>query len=264
MTMQPYYRDELVTLYHGDARTIVPALYGDLPWGACECVVVDPPWDDPALMTWVKETVAAEYESMLVFTDPRRIGEPLTIFGPPAWVFTWDTMNTWSMSPRQPVQQSRFALWYGEHYDRDAQLWGAAPPARNHPTTKQTPLAGRRLTDCYRQSLRWLHNPSAGTGSAGTERFTQRQGLAAYRHAKPVDWLRCLIGNTSTGAVIDPFAGSGAALVAAKAIGRPAIGVELDEACCDVIARRLSHGEPQREPEPDQPPDQFGMFGDAA
>ena len=61
------------------------------------------------------------------------------------------------------------------------------------------------------------------------------------RHAKPVPWVECLIGNTSTGLVVDPFAGSGTSLVAARNLARPAIGFEIDEETAEFAARRLSH-----------------------
>jgi site-specific DNA-methyltransferase (adenine-specific) len=92
----------------------------------------------------------------------------------------------------------------------------------------------------WRESLRWLHYPGAGAGSTGTERFRERQGLAGMRHAKPVAWVRCMLGCATTGAVLDPFAGSGTTLLAAQALGRQAVGIELDRECCELAAARLA------------------------
>ena len=58
---------------------------------------------------------------------------------------------------------------------------------------------------------------------------------------KPVRLMSwCLQRFDTTGLVLDPYMGSGTTLVAAKALGRQAIGIEIEERYCEIAAKRLS------------------------
>ena len=71
---------------------------------------------------------------------------------------------------------------------------------------------------------------------AGTHRDSQ------YLYCAIEDAVVDLATETPGGTVLDPMAGSGSTLVAARDSGRTAIGVEISERYAEVAARRLDQG----------------------
>jgi site-specific DNA-methyltransferase (adenine-specific) len=65
------------------------------------------------------------------------------------------------------------------------------------------------------------------------------QGTAYHPTQKPVALMAWVLSKCPDGTVLDPYAGAGPTLVAAKSMGRRAIGVEMAEHYCERAANRL-------------------------
>jgi len=59
---------------------------------------------------------------------------------------------------------------------------------------------------------------------------------------KPIDLVGRMIRESGATRVLDPFCGSGTTLEAAKLIGVPAVGIEIEERWCEVAAERMAQG----------------------
>ena len=120
------------------------------------------------------------------------------------------------------------------------------PVARNVPrfrvefawafqTADPCPLAWRELDTLYS-----IPSPNAGCVSSG-ERYTNPDGRATHPAQKPITLMQELLA-LGGDLVLDPFAGTGTTLHAAKNLGRKAIGIEIEERYCEIAARRLDQG----------------------
>ena len=74
--------------------------------------------------------------------------------------------------------------------------------------------------------------------------WTWNKENGAHPTQKPVGLVAKLIRlfGDEGGTVLDPFAGSGTSLLAARDCGCKAIGIEREEKYCEIAARRLSQG----------------------
>jgi site-specific DNA-methyltransferase (adenine-specific) len=66
-----------------------------------------------------------------------------------------------------------------------------------------------------------------------------REPMPDHPSPKPLAVMLWVVGRLPGVTVLDPFAGSGTTLVAAKSLGRKAIGIEIEERYCEVAANRL-------------------------
>ena len=215
---EPYYSDDAVTLYHGDC------LEHPEWWTGADVLVTDPPYgrawrqgDTDTGRGWSDNShdgILGDFGTMV-----RDLA--LTLWTGPAVVFG-DLMLTPPAGAQQvliyakPVGSGVRGAVGG--YRRDAE----AIYLIGHPAG----LGGRSSV------LRTLVANGGGPGSPA--------GKHGHPHSKPLDVMEALVHHAPPGTIADPFAGSGSTLVAAKALGRNAVGVELEEHYCEIAARRLS------------------------
>lgn len=109
-------------------------------------------------------------------------------------------------------------------------------------------ISARNLNGMTRGPLgfcNWLAVVVAGkkppTGWNAFE-FSVRGKMPDHPSPKPIEFMRRIVERlTNPGqSILDPFAGSGTTLVAAKQMGLQAVGIEREEKYCEIAARRLS------------------------
>lgn len=91
---------------------------------------------------------------------------------------------------------------------------------------------------CGRPSERIVDVSRAGA-QENTDGRNGRKVADIERVATTLGWSDCGHDNWRTGIVLDPFAGSGTTLEAAQAVGRHAIGIDLDPRNADLARSRV-------------------------
>lgn len=207
----PYYRDDHVTLWHGDC------LEHPEWWTDADVLVTDPPYGVPG----------------------GRVGSH---YGKRAQVHpnaAWDSLD---------ARNAALDLWG----DRPRAVFGS--PLAHSPGHRGVPVIWEKGDDPGMGDPAWPFGPSyeviwiAGEGWRGkrrssilrSPRLTSDARTIGHPTPKPIPLMEVLISYAPPGIIADPFAGSGSTLVAAKALGRRAVGVELEEKYCAIAARRLS------------------------
>lgn len=220
--MKPYYEHGGVTIYHGDCREVLPSL------GVCaDLVVADPPYFFP-VQTYV-EARGAKYRKML--------GELSVLSG-----YLSDTFATIAECLRLGASQYVFCDAKSYPLMHDA-LFPHAAHVRLLIWDKIVSYNGYTWRHQH-ELIAWAEGEGAPRVPTGDGDILKERGVLQkdrlHPAEKPSALLARMIAKHESAAVLDPFTGSGSSLVAAKSLGRQAIGIEIEERYCEIAARRLS------------------------
>lgn len=217
--MKPYYEDELVTLWHGDCLKVTE-------WLAADVLVTDPPYG----VAW--ESKHGDNRG----PKSRRSTTKAAIAGDSSPAVRDAALAAWGKRP---------ALVFGS--------WRVPRPDRVHGLliwNKQGAYSAlcraaffTNHEEVYALGSEWpIPEKPLRSVITTTEHRSHHTAEVGHPTPKPLGLMETLIGACPPGLIADPFTGSGSTLVAAKRLGRRAIGVELDERYCEIAARRLDQG----------------------
>ena len=242
--MTPYYQDESVCIYHGDCLEVFAA--GVLP--KMDHAIFDPPYSE-----WVhdKSRMGAK----------RSVGDKENRFADGGFSRQKDI----GFAALDEDTREKVAAWIGGHVSRwslafcdveSSHLWrdafvdfgldyvrtGAWVKVGGTPQfTGDRPAAGFEAITIAHAKGRKRWN-GGGAHAVWTVPIVRVERV--HTTQKPEELMAQLLAQfTDPGdAIIDPFMGSGTTLVAAKRLGRKAIGIERERKYCDLAIERLAQG----------------------
>ena len=200
---KPYYQDDACTIYHGDCRDILPLL------PKVDLVLTDPPY------------------------GIGRDGKPKSTSshgGHKGYAFGgWDKEAPSEDTLRLVLGAANDSIFWGANYYPS--VFNSSPGWLLWDKGQRIDQADGELAFSTRKGpLRiFILN-----------RVALAQDGAVHPTQKPEALMRwCLNFFPNAQTILDPFMGSGTTLLAAKNLGRKAIGIELSKEYCDIAIKRL-------------------------
>jgi DNA modification methylase len=218
----PYYQDESVCIYHGDCREVLPflpktdLLLTDPPYGIGEARGKNRSRGTPKgrQTTGIPNVAARDYGTTDWDDEPA-----------PSWLIQWLMERT-----------THQVIFGGNFYALPpASCWLVWDKDNADTDFADCELAWTNLRKAVRRlRYRWngmLQEPGC------------RKEVRVHPAQKPEAVMRWALMQAPDGCnVFDPFMGSGTTLVAAKRLGRKAIGIERERNYCDLAIERLAQG----------------------
>lgn len=245
--MKPYFQDERITIYHGDALTILP----QLPRDSVDAIITDPPYSSGGFTRSDKNADPSEkyVQHGTAIVRPSFSGDNRDQRSWTAWATLWLsealciakegayclTFSDWRMLPSATdAFQGAGFVWRG------LIAWDKTEGSR-------APHCGYFRHQC--EYIVWGTRGQTiiaehGGPWPGCFRCSVKQNDKHHMTGKPTELMNRLVECVAPGGLIlDPFAGSGTTLLAASQRGRQAIGIEKEEAYCEIAAKRCQQGE---------------------
>lgn len=219
---KPYYSEDGIVIYHADCREILPHVTAD-------CVVTDPPYgigDKPMIDL------------------PGRGGSGNNTYHPPSeWDDCIDPKWCSAVCAASPV-----VAWFGHWRKREEVADAMTHPLRAEIVWAKDCHVGPPCPLAMRDERIWLFSENGIIGrrfetTVWDEPIIPTWERKEHKNEKPLRLLKRLLAWLPLGSVLDPFMGSGTTLVAAKRLGRRAIGIEIEERYCEIAVRRLAQKE---------------------
>lgn len=216
--VKPYYQDDLVTLFHGDCLEVTE-------WLEADVLVTDPPYGVDVSQYGMDNNPKKRREQTARSVikndgDTEARDAALALWGTkPAIVF-----GSWRRPRPENVRQR--LIWY------KSKASPGISSAPWYPADEEIYVMGKGFTGHPEQNV--YQTNEARMGRAGPA-FT-----IGHPTPKPVGLMERLIAKCPDGIIADPFAGSGATLLASRNLGRKSVGIELEEKYCELIVTRLA------------------------
>lgn len=247
--MKPYYSDDAVTIYHADCREVLPTLSG------VDLVLTSPPynlgtssgggfpgkgkplgqrggngkwsggslaggyasWNDALphddYVAWQHEVLRACWSTLgpggaIYYNHKPRVLDGLLV-------------TPFAYNPDLPVRQ--IVVW--------ARAGGVNfSPSFYVPTHEWLMILAR-------PAFRLKSQAASGVGDVW---YIPQESNTEHPAPFPLALASRVMETTKPGVVLDPFCGSGTTLRAAKSHGRRGLGIEIDEAYCEMAAKRCA------------------------
>lgn len=246
----PFYTDNFVVIYNADCRELLPHLSSvshiitDPPYGVTACAWDSVP-DLPELWQMLKPLCSGAF----VFTATQPFATDLINSNRKDFRFEdiWAKPPTGMMMKDRALRSHENILIFGRHKFNPQPFDATVLHRKIGGVKKLNSVAGH---EAYGQK-EWKRDQWIETG----ERFPRsvfyfgrrknNQFTKNNQHhptEKPLELMEYLIATyTDKGdTILDPFAGSGTTLIAARNLGRKAIGIEISKGYCETAVNRLA------------------------